>query len=80
MSNSVDPRDLEVLATQHELAAVWKQLTPEGTAPVHVLPSIEDAVSLARGLAKSADVDVLVTGSLILVGGVFAVTELPLDL
>lgn len=59
---------------------VWTQLNPDSKAPVHVLPSIEDAVKLVRGLAKDADVDALVTGSLILVGGVFAVTDLPLDL
>lgn len=69
-----------MLATQHELAAVWTQLNPDSKVPVHVLPSIEDAVKLVRGLAKDADVDALVTGSLILVGGVFAVTDLPLDL
>ncbi|KAL8278669.1 hypothetical protein RQP46_008961 [Phenoliferia psychrophenolica] len=79
VSNSVDPHDLETLATQRELADVWRELTKDsGTdIKVHVLPSIEDAVKLARGVAKNVDVDVLVTGSLILVGGVFALTSTP---
>ncbi|KAK4703412.1 folylpolyglutamate synthase, partial [Phenoliferia sp. Uapishka_3] len=80
VSNSVDPHDLEILATQNELATVYRSLT-QTSSPVDVLPSIEDAVEQVRGMSRNGEVvDCLVTGSLILVGGVFAVTELPLDL
>ncbi|SCV71648.1 BQ2448_3236 [Microbotryum intermedium] len=83
-SNAVDQKELESLTVQNELKDAWEELTrsPEGreveahVAEVHVLGSIEDAVLMIRGLEGS--VDVLVTGSLHLVGGVMAVAELPL--
>ncbi len=58
---------------------------------VHVLPSIEHAVELVEGLIgkgsgeeqsgddRRVDVDVLVTGSLHLVGGVMEVAKLPVS-
>ena len=43
---------------------------------VHVLPSIEHAVKIVREQEASGKVDVLVTGSLHLVGGVIEVSQL----
>jgi len=61
--------DLLHLRTQHELAAVWADVVPTFPSDrVHVLPSIEHAADFAR-LLDSSHIDVLVTGSLILVGG-----------
>lgn len=83
-SNAVDAKDLETLATQHELADAWKELTkslPAGTeaAQVHVLGSVQEAVEVVRGAAgEGKRVDALVAGSLHLVGGVLAVADLPL--
>lgn len=79
-SKAVDASDLSALTTQHELAAAWSTLTSSHVpqAEVHVLGSIEEAVKLAR--AGGEEVDVLVCGSLHLVGGVMAVAELPLEL
>lgn len=79
-SNAVDSKDLEELTTQHELAAAWAELTNEAStessgAKVHVVGSIEEAVTISRNLA-SPQVEVLVTGSLHLVGGVICLLGL----
>lgn len=79
----MDSKELESLSVQHELAAAWEELTSSSLpgpfqAKVHVLSSIEDSVELVRGL--HGEFDVLVTGSLHLVGGVMAVAEVGLKL
>jgi folylpolyglutamate synthase len=75
---SICEYDLAQLKTQHELAAAWTSLVP--TFPeenAHVLPSIEHAVRVVRAEAGSGKpVDVLVTGSLHLVGGLIEVARL----
>ena len=76
---SVDPADLETLATQSELAKAWSQLVPSFPKEnMHILPSIEHAVKLVRRLRGENDkpVDVLVAGSLLLVGGLIEVADL----
>lgn len=78
-SVSVDPADLETLRTQTELAKAWSQLLPAfPKGNIHVLPSIEHAVRLVRRLRDEnrKSVDVLVTGSLLLVGGLIEVADL----
>jgi folylpolyglutamate synthase len=66
------------LKTQQELAEAWMSLVP--TFPkenTHVLPSIEHAVGIVREEAtKGRPVEVLVTGSLHLVGGLIEVAGL----
>lgn len=87
-SNAIDPTALMNLTTQHELAEAWSQLhsspplsSSSTTTQVHILPSIEDAVKLVRNLAtEDKKVEVLVAGSLHLVGGLMAVAEVPLDI
>jgi folylpolyglutamate synthase len=65
------------LKTQQELATAWKNRVPSfNPENVHVLPSIESAVAVVRQLGSNP-VDVLVTGSLHLVGGVIEVAGLP---
>lgn len=76
-SNAVDVQDLEALTVQRELEVAWGEVAPGSTAQVHVLGSIEEAVVVARGLEGRTEV--LVTGSLHLVGGTMAFAELPLD-
>ncbi|KAI0251294.1 FolC bifunctional protein [Lactifluus subvellereus] len=75
---SIPEDDLAQLKTQQELAAAWTSLVP--TFPeknVHVLPSIEHAVRVIRVEDSSGKpVDVLVTGSLHLVGGLIEVAGL----
>jgi folylpolyglutamate synthase len=66
------------LKTQQELAEAWTSLVP--TFPrenVHVLPSIEHAVGIVReGASDDRPVEVLVAGSLHLVGGLIEVAGL----
>lgn len=90
--------DAPELALQRELAQAWESLAADMQrgqqqstqtsdsalmrAEVHVLPSIEDAVTVVRDRAASTGepIDALVAGSLHLVGGALAVTEVPLEL
>ena len=66
------------LKTQQELAEAWASLVltfPKENA--HVLPSIEHAVGVVRREASNGrPVEVLVTGSLHLVGGLIEVAGL----
>ena len=69
------------LTTQHEFAEAWKQLVPAFPKEnSHVLTTIQDAVDLVGTLHDSAgaeqDMDVLVIGSLHLVGGLIGVAKL----
>lgn len=68
----------EKLDTQQELAAAWTSLLP--TFPnenVHVLPSVEHAVRAVRDEAiNGRPTEVLITGSLHLVGGLIEVAGL----
>jgi folylpolyglutamate synthase len=65
---------LSQLATQNALRDAWLHLNPSFPADrVHALPSIEHAVNIVRGLGKK---QVLVAGSLHLVGGVMEVAGL----
>ncbi|KZS97779.1 tetrahydrofolylpolyglutamate synthase [Sistotremastrum niveocremeum HHB9708] len=71
-NNTVDHKNLEQLGTQHALADAWAKLVPEFNRDhIHVLPSIQHTVELVHILVTPATpAQVLVTGSLHLVGGV----------
>lgn len=75
---SISGEDLAQLKTQQELSLAWTSLLP--TFPnenVHVLPSIEHAVRVVRQETSAGrPVEVLVTGSLHLVGGLIEVAGL----
>ncbi|KAI0053016.1 FolC bifunctional protein [Auriscalpium vulgare] len=75
---SIPEDDLAQLKTQTELAAAWSSLIPSfPKESIHVHPSIEHAVRIVRKLeGDGRPVDVLVTGSLHLVGGVIEVAGL----
>ncbi|KAK7061933.1 folylpolyglutamate synthase [Favolaschia claudopus] len=75
---AMDPADLAQLKTQNQLASAWSSLIPSfPAANIHVLPSVEHAVNLVRKLESVAgSANILVAGSLHLVGGVFEVAEL----
>ncbi|KAI6034383.1 Mur ligase [Pisolithus microcarpus] len=76
-SRALSNADLVNLTTQHELAAAWSQLIPQfPSEAIHVLPSIEHAVRTVRGFSNAARIDVLVAGSLHLVGGIIEVAGL----
>ncbi|CEP11744.1 hypothetical protein [Parasitella parasitica] len=66
----------EVVSVQQNLAKSWKELVPEfSNDHVHVAGTIEDAVDFSVDLSKSNDkhVQVLTTGSLIMVGNTLTV-------
>ncbi|KAK4687830.1 folylpolyglutamate synthase, partial [Tremellales sp. Uapishka_1] len=76
-SNAIDPNDLAALTTQHALKESWLSVNPSFDAKhAHVVASIQDAVSIIDELSKRDKVDVLVAGSLHLVGGVMEVAGL----
>jgi len=77
---AVSDFDLSHLTVQNELAAAWPSMAPSfPSSNIHVLPSIEHAIGVVRNLEKQdcdMSLDVLVTGSLHLVGGVIEVAGL----
>ncbi|KAK7695437.1 hypothetical protein QCA50_000073 [Cerrena zonata] len=76
-TRAISETDLAQLKTQNELASAWRSLVPSFPADrIHVLPSIEHAVRVVREEEASGKVDVLVTGSLHLVGGIIEVAQL----
>ncbi|KDQ20498.1 hypothetical protein BOTBODRAFT_26515 [Botryobasidium botryosum FD-172 SS1] len=80
LTSTILKDEADQLATQKEIAAAWASLVPGFPASnIHVLPSIEHAVKVVRDLetkVDGGDVDVLVTGSLHLVGGTIEVAGL----
>ncbi|KAH8106152.1 FolC bifunctional protein [Cristinia sonorae] len=76
-THAIADSDLAELKTQNDLAAAWRSLVPPFPKDrVHVLPSIEHAVATVRKLESGGPVDVLVAGSLHLVGGTMEVAKL----
>jgi folylpolyglutamate synthase len=79
VSMNTDKEEVDALAVQKALARTWSEI--DSSAEVHVLKTIEEAVSTARKVARErvdgsdAEVMVLVTGSLHLVGGALEVLE-----
>jgi len=79
ISINTDNVEVDALAVQKALAKTWSEI--DSIAEVRVMKTIEEAVSVARGLAREwtdgtdAEVMVLVTGSLHLVGGALEVLE-----
>lgn len=73
VSMNTNKSDVDTLKVQKELAGSWDSIDPNAT--VHVLSTIEEAIAKARELAPNDQIEVLVTGSLHLVGGVIEVLE-----
>lgn len=72
-----DPEAIKALTAQHGFADKWATLDPK--ANITVVPTIEHAINLVRGLGSSVSegqtVQALITGSLHLVGGALAILE-----
>ncbi|KAI0441921.1 tetrahydrofolylpolyglutamate synthase [Xylaria telfairii] len=72
-----DPEAIKALTAQHGFADKWAALDPK--ANITVVPTIEHAINLVRGLGASVSegqtVHALITGSLHLVGGALAILE-----
>ena len=78
-SRSIGTADTDPVKVQSELAVAWLSLIPDFPANnIHVLPSIEHAIRVVREIEsrESKGGDVIVTGSLRLVGGVIKVAGL----
>ena len=76
-THAISDADLSQLKTQNDLATAWRSLVPAFPEDhIHVLPSIEHATNVIRALENDHKVDVLVTGSLHLVGGLIEVAGL----
>ena len=78
-SRSIETADTDPVKVQSELAVAWLSLIPDFPANnIHVLPSIEHAIRVVREIEsrESKGGDVIVTGSLRLVGGVIKVAGL----
>ena len=73
VSMNTNKEDVSSLKVQRELAVTWDHIDPE--AEVHVVETIEEAVSKARAISNGRKVEVLATGSLHLVGGLIEVLE-----
>lgn len=70
------------LSLQHELAAAWMKLVPEFPLDrTHVVASVEEAVEwsvhLSQAAAADQKVQVLSTGSLIMVGNTLTAMDIP---
>ncbi|KAK2809176.1 hypothetical protein FQN50_004011 [Emmonsiellopsis sp. PD_5] len=77
VSINTNASDVETLSVQKTLASAWKELSP--VTEVRAVGTIEEAVREVRGIAGEVggegEVQVLVTGSLHLVGGLLEVLE-----
>ncbi|AEO69940.1 uncharacterized protein THITE_157502 [Thermothielavioides terrestris NRRL 8126] len=70
-----DPAEIEKMTMQRVFADKWRALDP--SANVMLIPSIEGAINTARSFAKEGGpkAQVLITGSLHLVGGALGILE-----
>lgn len=70
--------EILALKTQHEYAEGWAELVPSFPKEnMHVLPTIRDSVNTVKRLHSSGgEIDILVIGSLHLVGGLIGVAGL----
>lgn len=79
VSMNTNAHDVSSLKVQRELAKTWDKIDSE--ANVHVVGTIEEAVDRARQIAGDgeANVKVMVTGSLHLVGGLIEILEYEIE-
>ncbi|KIW13304.1 hypothetical protein PV08_08492 [Exophiala spinifera] len=67
-------RSIKELTVQKQFAEIWS--AHDGIANVHLTPTIQGAIELAEALSEGCtSTEILVTGSLHLVGGVLALLE-----
>lgn len=75
-SSATDAAD--ALAVQRTLAEIWQSLGHQSNSAPRVLPTIQDTVEACQALAEEnqgAPLQVMVTGSLHLVGGVLSIVD-----
>jgi len=67
MNSGTDPEALKSLTAQHQLAQTWFKEVYCGSK-LHVVPTVDEAISVVTRMTSEYPVQVLVTGSLTLVG------------
>ncbi|KAF4806795.1 Folylpolyglutamate synthase [Colletotrichum siamense] len=71
---NVNPAELKSLQAQKEMAETWRRLDP--VARVLVVPTIEDSIDFVQNIGGGgSEMNVLVTGSFYLVGGLLSLLE-----
>ncbi|EQB43999.1 hypothetical protein CGLO_17299 [Colletotrichum gloeosporioides Cg-14] len=71
---NVNPAELKTLQAQKEMAETWRRLDP--VARVLVVPTIEDSTDFIQNIGGGgSEMNVLVTGSFYLVGGLISILE-----
>ena len=71
---NVDPAELEGMTLQREMVETWRGL--DSVAKAVAVPTVEDAINFIRTVdGGRSEIDVLVTGSFHLVGGVLTFLE-----
>lgn len=71
---NVNPAELKSLQAQKEMAETWRRLDP--VARVLVVPTIEDSTDFVLNIGGGgSEINVLVTGSFYLVGGLLSLLE-----
>ncbi|KAH9237496.1 hypothetical protein K456DRAFT_1747317 [Colletotrichum gloeosporioides 23] len=71
---NVNPAELKTLQAQKEMAETWRRLDP--VARVLVVPTIEDSTDFIQNIGGGgSEINVLVTGSFYLVGGLLSLLE-----
>lgn len=73
VSHNISADAVKELVVQKSLAGAWKKLEPNCSA--HVFASIEEATKFIREKYGDQPVDVLVTGSILLLGGFLTVLD-----
>ncbi|KAI1430827.1 tetrahydrofolylpolyglutamate synthase [Xylaria sp. CBS 124048] len=77
VNHQYDPEAIKALTAQHRFAEKWATLDPR--AKIAVVPTIEEAINHMRDLGSSASegqtIQVLITGSLHLVGGALSILD-----
>ncbi|KAJ0122251.1 tetrahydrofolylpolyglutamate synthase [Diaporthe amygdali] len=77
VNHQYDPEAIQKLTVQRAFAERWSSIDPK--AKITVIPSIEEAINVARGLTESLKegetVQAFITGSLHLVGGALGILE-----
>lgn len=76
VNRNADPNELESLETQNSYADLWKTL--DGQTDISVVYSVEEAVRHAEFVSDiHGGAQILVTGSLHLIGGVLSFLDDP---
>ena len=77
VNRNSNPSSVANLTVQKGFSEVWRKLEPSlPPSSIHLLPNIQEAVELVEDLSEElGELQIFVTGSLHLVGGVISILE-----